>query len=390
MTQDRVRKSAGSGISVCQIISCFHPVFGGAERATESLACELRRMGADVVVLTRHRRGLPRREHVRGIPVHRLGLDLPRRLGALAFVLHSLLALLFAQPRRTVVHVQHIDAPILVGILAKLLIGRKVVVTLHGRRGVLRRKARLLGRLRLRSIARLADRFVAITDGMRSRLLAEGVAPERIWNIPNGIDIERFRPATAAQKIALRRHMGYGSDCLIAVYAGRLVEFKRVDLLIESWAALARADSARLLIVGDGPKREQLRTLADARGLGNSVDFVTSARDVLPYYQASDIFVLPSLHEELSVALLEAMACGLCVVAAGSPGNLAVIQDGVNGLVFPTGQAEPLRERLAEALGDAAKREVLQQAARRTVEHGYTIQAVARAHLEMYRSLVGG
>jgi len=378
------------GPTVVHLISSFHPLIGGAERATEDLVCELRRLGADAVVLTRHWRGLPRHECIRGIPVHRLGLDLPKPLGSATFILHALAWLAVYGRAYPLVHVQNIDAPLLGGMLAKVLLRKRLAVTIHGEKNIQFKKGSALGKWRVRLMAGLGDRFVALTDPCRRQYLAEGIASRRICDIPNGIDMERFRPATIVQKAALRCQMGCDFASPVVMYAGRLVDLKRVDLLIEAWASLPPAGSAHLLVVGDGSEREKLRALAEARGLGERVHFVGATHDVLPYYQAADIFVLPSLYEGLSVALLEAMACGLCVVVAGSPGNLAVVQDGVNGLVFPVEQPELLRERLAEALGDAGKREALGRAARQTVEQRYSIQAVAQAHLEMYRSLLEG
>jgi glycosyltransferase involved in cell wall biosynthesis len=375
-------------VRVCHIISSFRPLIGGAERATEDLVCELRRLGADVVVLTRHRRVLPRHECIRGIPVHRLGLDLPRPLGPATFILHVLAWLAVYGRAYPLVHVQNIDAPLLSGMLAKILLRKRLAVTIHGEKNIQFKKRSALGRWRVRLMVGLGDRFVALTEPCRRQYLVEGIVPERIWDIPNGIDTERFCPVTIVQKAALRCQIGCDSAGPVVMYAGRLVDLKRIDLLIEAWASLPQAGSAHLLIVGDGPEREKLRALAEAQGLGERVHFVGATHDVLPYYQAADIFVLPSLYEGLSVALLEAMACGLCVVVAGSPGNLAVVQDGVNGLVFPMEQPELLRERLAEVLADTEKREALGRAARQTVEQKYSIQAVAQAHLEMYKGLL--
>jgi glycosyltransferase involved in cell wall biosynthesis len=372
---------------VCHIISSFRPLIGGAERVTEDLAAELIRLGADVVVLTRHRRGLPRRARIRDIPVHRLGIDLPKPIGPLAFILHALLWLGVYGRSYPLVHVQNIDSPLLVGMLAKRLLQKTLVATIHIETHMIEMTT-TMGRWRVALMAKWGDGFVALTEAIRRQYVDEGIPTERVVDIPNGVDTRLFRPHISGERIANRRRFGLQPGDVIALYMGRLVRRKRVDLVIEAWAALSHADSAHCIIVGDGPERQGLQTLADASGLADRFHLVGATDDVLPYYQMADIFVLPSLYEGLSIALLEAMACGLCVLVAGSPGNLAVVEHGVNGLVFPVDQPQLLHEWLDKALEDAQRRQALGQAARLTVARSHSIQAVAKAHMEMYGNLL--
>jgi len=389
VTEVKVQCNKIRDLRVCHIISSFRPLIGGAERVTEDLLAGLLRLGANVVVLTRHHHGLPRYEHIRGIPVHRLGLDAPKPLGSLTFILHALVWMGTRLRSYPVVHVQNIDSPLLIGMLAKALFGKSLVVTIHIEVHIVEKKETGLGRWRVALMTRLGDRFVALTDAIHRQYLEEQITPERVVDIPNGVDVELFRPPTADERTTLRRQFGFRTDDCIVLYMGRLIDRKRLDLLVKALAALPHTRPAHCIIVGDGPERQKLQALVDAQGLGNSVHLVGATDDVLPYYQMADVFVLPSLYEGLSVALLEAMACGLCVIVAGSPGNLAVVEHSVNGLVFPVDEPELLRERLAQALGGVEQRRVLGQAARQTVEEVYSIKAVAKAHMEMYRALLG-
>jgi glycosyltransferase involved in cell wall biosynthesis len=387
VTQERINYGNAFDPHVCHIISSFRPIIGGAERATENLCHELARLGVDIVVLTRHHRGLLRYERISGMPVHRLGLDGPRWFSAAAFVIHALAWICARLSYYSLVHVQNIDSPLLIGMLAKVLLRKKLVVTLHGEKTIILKKRMPLGKLLINLMTRFGDLFVALTDECHRQYLRERITSERVIDIPNGVDTERFCPPTLAEKIALREQYGFGEDNCVVLYAGRLVDLKRADLLIKAWGALPHFDPARCVIVGDGPERETLQTLVDVEGLGNTVYLVGAKDDVLPYYQMADIFVLPSLYEGLSVALLEAMSCGLCVIVAGSPGNLAVVEPGVNGLVFPVDKPELLKERLLEVLADGERRDALGQRARQRVRENYSIEVVALAHIKMYRNL---
>lgn len=390
MTREGIQQDKAFDRRVCHIISSFRPLMGGAERATENLCRELARLGADVVVLTRHHRGLPRHERIGGVPVHRLGLAGPKVLSSATFIVHALWWMWLRLSCYPVVHVQNIDSPLLIGMLAKALLHKKLAVTIHGEKQIAFEKDMPLGKWRVGLMIGLGDVFVALTEPCHHQYLEEGIAPDRIVDIPNGIDIEDFCPPTVGQKTTLRKQFGHGADDCVVLYAGRLVELKRVDLLIWAFVALPEAASARCLIVGAGPERENLEAQVRAKGLDARVHLVGATNDVLPFYQMADIFVLPSLYEGLSVALLEAMACGLCVIVAGSPGNLAVVEHGVDGLVFPVERPEVLVERLAEALANPERRRVMGQAARQRVALTHSIQTVARAHIEMYQRLLEG
>ena len=285
-------------------------------------------------------------------------------------------------------HVQNIDSPLLVGMLVKVLFGKKLVVTIHGEKNIVFKKSTILGRWRLALMARLGKRFVALTEACRHQYIQEGITSACIRDIPNGIDTEHFRPALPNQKVSRRQKFGYAAADHLVLYVGRLVDLKRVDLLIETWGDLSYANSSYCIIVGDGPERARLQALVNERGLTDRIRLVGAADDVLDYYQIADIFVLPSLYEGLSVALLEAMACGLCVIVAGSPGNLSVVEHNANGFVFPVDQPQLLRERLGEALSDVERRRMLGQAARQKVEHTYSIKTVGISHLRMYQEML--
>lgn len=368
---------------VCHVISSFHPVRGGAEIATRRLCHALVERGVDTVVLTRRRRGLPMYDQVGPVEIIRAGGPGRGKVAALSFVLHGLWLLGTRLRRFTVLHVQNLDAPLVLGMLARLVWGRTLLATSHGqRRLVAGGRARFLP-LRLRLMRRLVHRFTAITPAMAEQLIAAGVVPAKVAVIPNGVDSAALKPADAHLRRSQRARLGVAEDAVVAIFVGRLVALKRVDLLLRAWARVCRQAEVHLLVVGDGPERQQLEALSGRLGL-SSVRFEGEHEEVGPYLELADVFVLPSSHEGLSVALLEAMAAGLAPLATDLPGNRAVVQDGANGILVPPGDPVKLAAGLMRLLTNPELRRTLGIAAHETVAAEYGLDAAVDAHLLAY------
>jgi glycosyltransferase involved in cell wall biosynthesis len=164
---------------------------------------------------------------------------------------------------------------------------------------------------------------------------------------------------------------------------------KSIQTLIEAFARL-RSRSHRLVIVGDGPCKETLESLARGLGVLERTTFTATTADVVPWYRRIDAFVLPSLNESFSNSLMEAMACGCAVVASNVGGNPELVVHGENGLLFEPGDVNSLTNELESVLGDAALRHKLSAAAIRTIEDGYTREQSARRFGELYARLLSG
>jgi len=380
-------------LRVCQLISSFRPVIGGAERATERLSSVLRRAGVDVIVLTRRKTpGDEAVELVSGIPVYRLGQSNPGKWGALTYALRSLWMLATSLRSYRIVHAQSPDTPFLLGVLAKYLLGRKLVLTIHGGNRIRDYLKTPLGRPRLQLMRYSVDRFTAITQEVQEQLLSLGVPPSRIVMIPNGIETEQFAPPDGETRRAVRRLLNLPEAGQVVLFVGRLQKVKRVDVLLRAWASLPKDRDDTLVVVGGGPELEPLKALAAQ--LQIEVRFEGARQDVLPYLQASDIFVLPSgirrtaSYEGLSVALMEAMSAGLAALVSDCPGNRVLVRDGENGLLFPVEDVEALARQLTRLLDDADLRARLGQNARASVVREYAIDAVAQQTEMLYRDLV--
>ncbi len=376
------------------LASVFPPSIGGIQSHTLRLSQELVERGAEVHVVTRIQPGLSPFERMAGVRVHRVGLAAARGApGSAAFVAGALRAVvrLASAGHVQVLHAHQLLSPASVGLLASPLTALPLIVNPHacgsfGDVGVL--SATLLGRLRLRAVVARADAFVAVSRGIRDELLAAGAPPERVREITNGVDGERFSPAAPGEKRILRRALSLPEGPLV-LFAGRLSPEKGVDVLVRAWPRLlARVPGARLCLVGAGPDEARLRELVRARRVEGSVTFAGGVADAAPYTRAADLAVLPSRTEGMPVALLEAMSCGVPVVATRVGGSAEVLEHGVTGLLVPAEDPDALGGAMAEALLGARAAGSRAEAARAHVLARHAIGLVADRHLALYQALL--
>lgn len=210
--------------------------------------------------------------------------------------------------------------------------------------------------------ARWADRVVCVSEQEKRDGTAVGVKARWVV-VPNGVDVDAFSPSSAGQRVEARRRLDLPVDASVAVTVGRLVEAKGQRALVEAWRSVAaRHPSALLVIVGDGPDRSRLEELAPP-----SIRFVGDQRDVSAYLAAADVFVQPSASEAMSLALLEAMAAGLGVVATDVGGAKEAVVEGA-GAVVAVGDVDALGRAIAARLSDTALSTAEGGVARRTAE----------------------
>lgn len=380
-------------IGVAMVINVFYPSIGGAQTHTLRVCQQLKQLGVPVLVVTRHHPGLARYEEIDGVPTYRVGA--PSRLKALAAVVYiwGALRVLIAQRQRYgVLHCHQMVAPMTIGLLARLLLRKPVVINPHGRGaigdiGVLTLRRPVTGRLRLAAARRWGGAFVSIARDVHDELRGVGIAEDKIWDIPNGVNLNHFSPLAAEQRAARRKELALPEGRLV-VFSGRLTHAKALDVLLNAWPTVVQAvPDAQLVLVGAGTLQSTLEAQATERGVRDQVHFAGGQSDVAPYLQAADSFVLSSRSEALPVALLEAMSCGLPCVATAVGGNVEVLSDGVSGRLVPVEDAAALAQGLIESLTDPTAARWGEQARQHVARH-YSLQAVAERYIEMYTSLV--
>ena len=365
--------------NVLMIIGCYHPEIGGNEKMCAQVAAGLMRRGCTVRILTEYRQGLPGTETVQGIPVYRY-------IKAWHLFEYSYLLSVFSFLYR---HRQHIDAVICFGlylftapaVLFCKAFGKKIFIapSSSDKTGDLYRCAQLRTGTFIRWCSRRADRIIALSCAIYQELCENGFSAQKIMMIPNGVDTSWFVPA---------HHQPEHPFTLC--YVGRLVEGKGIETLIE---ALRIVNSSGInflcFLVGAGPLQHQLRIHIGQSGLTDKIVLTGEVEDVRPYYHRSDVFVLPSYSEGMPVALLEAMACGLCIVTTPVGGIPDVIQEENgnpsapsqcricrNGILIPPGAPHILAETLLLLYHDTDLRQRLSRMSRATVVERYHIDTV--------------
>jgi len=352
--------------------------YGGLERVVADLAIEQHARGMDVQVFSICQTGGFRDAlEAAGVPVTVAGKRRTLDLGVLRLLRR-------AAAGADIVHSHNFVPNYYAATAMRGLRGRAVLVnTCHNMGTRLdNRRLRLLYRWSLRHTARVA----MVGDQVRRRFVDDGIVPAPLAaTVLNGIPVGRFSRGVEARARA-RERLGIPPDAAVLGCVGRLVELKNHRLLLACLPRLATAHPGlRLLLVGDGPMEAALRDEARALDIADRVVFAGACDDVPALLPALDVFVLPSLTEGLSIALLEACAAGLAVVASEVGGNPEIVRDGVSGRLFASGDGATLCALLDGLLGDAAQRARLGAAARDWVLGHASVEAMAEGYAGLYR-----
>jgi glycosyltransferase involved in cell wall biosynthesis len=254
-----------------------------------------------------------------------------------------------------------------------------IVNTCHNMGTRLRnRRLRWLYRWSLRHTGRIA----LVGRQVLASLVSMGVAdPRKAVVVLNGVPVAD-RPGDRDQA---RDRLGIPRDALLLGCVGRLVELKNHAMLIDALPGLLAAHPAlQAVIVGDGPLQAALQARIDALGLGVRVRLTGARDDVHALLPALDVFVLPSRTEGLSIALLEACAAGLAVVATDVGGNGEIIADGRTGRLVPSDDVPALQAALDALLQDPAGRSRLGAAAREWVRSHGSVDAMRQNYDTVY------
>jgi glycosyltransferase involved in cell wall biosynthesis len=226
---------------------------------------------------------------------------------------------------------------------------------------------------------------VAVTDDLRGRVQA--LTGRHAEVIPHGY---RLHDAHRLSRQEARAQLGLPAGPRVILSVGRLIRIKGPEHLIRAMPRVVAADpSTRLVLVGEGEQRAALEALVRDLGLGARVTFAgqRTHEDVIRFMKASDLFVLPSLIESFGIVLVEAMSCGLPIVASKVMGVPSVIAHGVNGHLVAPGDERGLADGIVSLLGDSDRCAAMTRA---NVERaaGYALPVVADRFLAVWQSLL--
>jgi glycosyltransferase involved in cell wall biosynthesis len=233
------------------------------------------------------------------------------------------------------------------------------------------------------SLARITDRIICTSRGELEHARALGIARERLALIPNGSS-----PKTGPTRSVVRAKLGISSDQIIVGFVGRMEDQKAPQRLIAAVRELLRElPNLKVLMIGDGPKRQFLEAQLERAGLKDRAIWL-GAVNARNYMCAMDVFVLPSLYEGFAYVLIEALYAGLPIVSTPVGGSQESVTPGMNGLIVPHDAPEEMRDAIRAVVTDGGLRRRMGEASRTRAEH-FSIPRMVDSLEDSYYRLVG-
>lgn len=241
-----------------------------------------------------------------------------------------------------------------------------------------------------------AEAIIADSPVFLDKIIKLGVRPKKTEIVPYPVDIDKYRPNFSGVNI-LRKKLRFDSHNIIILAVGRLVEKKGFRYLIEAMRGIMRVSpQTRLLIIGDGDLREELESLSQKLKVKKYILFVGSVnRDkISSYYNVADIFVMPSISDEKGniddqpVALLEAMSCGLPIIATNFPGISLSVDDGVNGFLTAQKDVLAIKKAVVRLLRSQKLRKRMGRESRKIAISKFSIQKIGGKYNSIFKEIL--
>ncbi|HEX6940676.1 MAG TPA: N-acetyl-alpha-D-glucosaminyl L-malate synthase BshA [Longimicrobiales bacterium] len=348
-------------------ITCY-PVYGGSGVVATELGLELARRGHEVHFIT-YAQPFRLPYFVERVYYHEVEMpsyplfDHPPYSLALAVAMHATAE----RVGLDVLHVHYAIPHATSAWIAREMLGGgglRVITTLHGTDITLVGQDPSFRPITEFSLAR-SDGITAVSEYLRRETTEHfGVPGDRIRVIPNFVDLDLYR----RDRHPCHRDCFAGSGEKIVVHVSNFRPVKRVEDVVRVFARIAREVPARLLLVGDGPDRGRAAAAAEEEGVGARVAFLGKQESVAELLACADLLLLPSASEAFGLAALEAMACGVPVVATRVGGVPEVVTHGESGFLAPVGALDEMAEYGIEILRDPERWRRVSEAARAAAE----------------------
>ncbi|MBU4015834.1 glycosyltransferase family 4 protein [Patescibacteria group bacterium] len=364
---------------------------------------KLESLGVKVFVIARKMKGTPECVLSSRVSVHRAWalrphvhileeMSLSNLMISLSFCFSTALILFRKKKEYDLVHFHGASLPLITNILPLKLYGKKVVAKVASANqgteaGSLRHKYSLFGQMLIRTLKKV-DCFVATSKEIKKGLLNDGYIQDRIIGIPNFVDQGVFHPSDKELRDQAHKDFGFSGETIVT-FTGRLVKGKGIGVLLAAWGkVVVDFKNVCLLILGEGPFESRLKEQCQGLGIEKNVKFLGLVNNVRKYLAMSDIFVFPSFQEGFPNSVLEAMACGLPVIATRIGGIVDVIKDEENGLLVEPGNANQLADALKRLICDAEYASALGRNALKTIRKNYDINVIANEYIDLYTGLM--
>jgi glycosyltransferase involved in cell wall biosynthesis len=230
------------------------------------------------------------------------------------------------------------------------------------------------------------SKYVCVSRAMAEDMKKIGIPQKKISIIPNGVDLTRFYPRRSGNVI--KDEIGLNSDTVLIGTVGRLVPEKGQIFLIEALRQLqGKFKNLKCVFFGEGPLFEYLRNKALTLGVLNMCIFAGTRKDIERVYSELCLFVLPSIREPFGLALLEAMACCIPVLATESGGPLEFINSGTNGVLVPPKNAQKLASEIERILLNRKRAKYYGREGRKYVERNFDVRSTIKKVENIYLSI---
>ena len=264
---------------------------------------------------------------------------------------------------------------------------KPVLVTIRGsdlnmipKKGIVRKIAR--------KIFLDADRIITVGDLLRNKIVDMRINPNKVFVIPNGVDMNMFRYRNKAE---MRKQLDLPPKQKIILYIGYLLKAKGIEFLLNAMPDIIKENNALLVLIGYGPYEQELRKQVKRLGIEKNILFKgkVSHKEINHYLNASDLFILPSLTEGRPNVILEAMASEIPVIATTVGGIPELIDDGETGFLIPPRNTDAIVERVNMLLRKKGLAQTIgKNAGQALIQKGLTWDACAEKHMKLYEELV--
>lgn len=417
-------------LKVLMVIAVFHPYIGGAEKQAQKLALELLRKNIKVTVVTGRWNNLLRKyESIKGLKIIRnltnfkfcskdkvntevdffkpdLSVDRKKlkfirvffrkifiRTSIYIYQISLFLFLLEYRKNYDIIHVHQVLYPAFISTVCANLLKKPVIVKV-GSSGfnsdINQIKKFPEGRFQLKFILRNIDKLVCTSNKMKEEFLNEGIDKDKIILLPNGVRVSNFN----------RSFENYSN----LIYLGRFTKTKNIETLVLAFSKTIQNinQNLRLMLVGDGPERDNVIHLIKKLNLEKNILLTGLVENPGYFLKKSDLFIFPSLIEGLSNSLIEAMSYKLPCIVSNIPGNVEIV-GGLNsnyhiekgnfimtryGILFNPTDIEGLINSIIFLLKNSSIRKKLAESAYEKVKREYNIKIIAEKYKELYKEVL--
>jgi len=289
------------------------------------------------------------------------------------------LAAVLRKEKADIVHT-HNFAPLIYGTLAAKLAGIPCMNTRHGRAP---KKAS--------SLIWALNKYVAVISEDAKKALNENnrINPKKVKLVYNGIDLNRYNGSANNDLKSMKRELGLKEDSCVIGNIGRLVKEKDQTTLLKAFKKLIQKKfNGELVIVGDGPLKEELISLSKEYDIADHVKFLGYQDDIEKYYRLFDIYILSSVSEGISLTLLEAMASGKPVIATKVGGNPEVVVERETGYLVPCGFPERIEQAVMRLNINQALTKEMGVNAKKRVQAHFSLTGMSDQYQKLYEDML--